>query len=152
MCLHKSKSKTPVTISNKLKFCIWNIHGYNSRQLGNKLHNENFLNIQNDVDLIGLTETHIHEEVLHNLNIPGFQLKSHKKQKKNLKSNTAPGGIAVFVRENLVELFSTVNSDNEDIVWVKIKKEKSGENNDIYIGTYYVSPSKYSADKTTKLM
>ena len=91
MCFHKPK--IPVTTLNKLKFCIWNIHGCKSRQLGNKLQNEMFLNIQNDVDLIGLTETHIHEGTLEHLSIPGFQLKSYKNQKKNLKSNTAPGAL-----------------------------------------------------------
>ena len=139
-------------ISNKLKFCIWNIHGYKSRQIGNKLHSDDFLNTIKDEDVIGLSETHIHDEIVEYLSIPGFKRISHKKQKKNLKSNTAPGGIAIFVKENLSKFFSGENTDNEDTIWVKIKKDISGGNNDIFIGTHYVSPTKASADKTAKLM
>ena len=104
-------------ILKKLKFCTWNIHGYTSRQIGNKLHNEDFLEIQKDVDFIGLTETHIHEEILENLSIPDFRLISYKNRNKNLKSNTASGGIAVFVRENLTKLFSVIKNDNEDMLF-----------------------------------
>ena len=111
-----------IMISNKLKFCIWNIHGYKSRQFGNKFHCEDFLKTIKDQDFIGLTETHIHDEILEHLSIPGFTRISYKNGKKNLKSNTAPGGIAVFVKENLAKLFTGENSDNEDTIWVNKKK------------------------------
>ena len=39
-----------------LKLCVWKIHGYKSRQLGNKLLSADFLNIIKDQDHIGLTE------------------------------------------------------------------------------------------------
>ena len=88
-----------------------------------------FLNIQNDADLIGLTETHIHEGTLEHLSIPGFQLKCYKNQKskKEFEIEYCTGGIAVFVRENIAELFSIVDSDNENMVWVKIKKRGLGK-------------------------
>ncbi len=105
---------------SKLKFCSWNIHGYKSREIGIKLHCEDFCKVLEDVDVIGLTETHIHDESLGHLNIPGFHLLGFKNRKKNLRSNTASGGIAVFVKANLAHLFTVVNMENEDIVWVKI--------------------------------
>ena len=108
--------------SNKLKFCSWNINGYKSRQIGNKLHHEEFFNIVKDKDFIGVTETHMHDEILEHLSIPGFKCVKYKIQKKNLKSNTAPGGIAIFVKEYLAELFSVENTGNEDILCVKAKK------------------------------
>ena len=134
-----------------LKLCAWNIHGYNSRLLGNKLQNENFLETIRDVDFLSLTEIHIHDEILENLCIPGFRLISHKNRKKNLKSNTVPGGIRVFVKENSMKYFSAVNHGNEDIVWAKINKEASGEKNDIFIGTCYFSPTRGGADNDIKI-
>ena len=139
-------------ISNKLNFCTWNIHGYKSRQIGNKLHSEDFLNSVKDKVFIGITETHIHDEILEQLSIPGYKRIGFKNQKKNFKSNTAPGGIAVFVKEHLSKLFSSVNINDEDTIWVKIKKEESGVGDDVFIGTTYISPSKSSADKIAKLM
>ena len=129
-------------LRDKLKFCSWNIHGYNSRELGNKFNDKEFLKTFVDVDFVGITETHIHDEILDNMNISGFRLLSAKNRAKNLKSHTASGGIAVFVKESLCKLFTVVNIENEDAIWVKIKKEISGEERDIYIATCYFSPSK----------
>ena len=127
---------------NALKFSAWNIHGYNSRDIGNKFHDEEFQNIFNNDDFVGLTETHVHDEILDKMNIPGFHRLKVKNRPKNLKSNTAPKGIAVFVKESIKELFSVVNIENEDAIWVKVCKELSGEEKDLFIGTCYFSPSK----------
>ena len=51
------------------------------------------------------------------------------------------GGLAVFVRNELSHLVKLVNNNNENSIWIKIKKEESGEKEDIYIGTVYLSPS-----------
>ena len=56
-------------------------------------------------DFIGLTETHMHTEVLDKLNIPGYELFHYVNETKNLKSHTAPIGIAVFVKENIFDYF-----------------------------------------------
>ena len=50
------------------------------------------------------------------------------------------GGIGVFVREEIKDLVQVLDNDNEDSIWIKIKKEKFKGNEDIYIGSYYVSP------------
>ena len=34
-----------------------------------------------------------------------------------------------------------MKTENQDSIWVKLKKELSGEENDIFIGTYYINPS-----------
>ena len=139
-----SSEHTACNLSRKktLKVCSWNIHGYKSRQIGIKLIGQEFLNIMEDVDLLGLTETHIHEETLEDLNIPGFIRMGFKNNEKNIKSGTAPGGIAVFVKEHIEQFFSVIKTENQDCIWLKLKKDLSGEENDIYIGTYYISPSK----------
>ena len=72
------------------------------------------------------------------MSIPGFQLLLSKNREKNLKS---AGAIAVFVKENIKHLFNVVKIDNGDTIWVKIKKEMTGEKRDIYVGTTYLKPS-----------
>ena len=37
-------------------------------------------------------------------------------------------------------LVQVVDNKNEDSIWVKIKKENFDGENDLYIGTYYISP------------
>ena len=91
--------------------------------------------------MIGITETHIYDEVLDKMNVPGFHRLDVKNQPKNKKSNKASKGIAVFVKESKKDLFSLVKVDNDDAIWIKIKKEMSGEGKDIFIGTYYLNPS-----------
>ena len=66
-----------------LEFCSWNIHGYQSRQIRSKFLDPEFLNIIEKVDFLGLTETHVHDEILEDLNIPGFIRISYKNRKKN---------------------------------------------------------------------
>ena len=129
-------------ISKKLKFCYWNIHGYMSRQVGIKLRDPDFLKNISEVDFIGLGETHVHDEILEHLNIIGFKRIGYKNRKKNLKSKTASGGIALFIKEDIAYLFSHVKTDNEDTIWAKIKKEHTGIGKDIFIGTCYFSPEK----------
>ena len=106
-----------------LKICSWNIHGYNSRHLGNKLHCEDFLNIIKGQDIVNLSETHIHDEILEHLSIPGYKRICHKNRLKNAKSRTAAGGIAMFVKDHLAKAFSNVHSDNEDTIWVTFKND-----------------------------
>ena len=126
-------------IKRKLKFCSWNIQGYNSRQFGNKFEDEEFLKCFEGIDFIGLMETHVHTEVLEKMNIPCYERLHYINETKNLRSHTAPRGIAVFVKENLVELFQLIKTDNKDVIWVKMKKERTGGDRDIYMG--YLNPS-----------
>ena len=129
-------------ITSTLRICTWNIHGYYSRTIGNKFEDKEFIETFNDVDIIGITETHSHEEVNNEINIPGFHTLKTKNELKNKRSNTAPKGIAVFVKEDKKKLFSLVMMDNEDAIWIKVKKEISGEEQDIFIGTCYLNPSR----------
>ena len=45
-----------------LNFCTWNIQGINSRQIGIKLRDKDFLDMIKDEDFISLSETHAHNE------------------------------------------------------------------------------------------
>ena len=74
-----------------LNFCAWNIQGINSRQIGIKLRDKDFLDMIKDEDFMSLSETHAHNENIDNLNIPGFKRVAYKNYKKKLKSEPPPG-------------------------------------------------------------
>ena len=132
------------TVSNdslcNIKLSFWNLHGYKSRSIGNKLKDTDFLHEIQDSHVIGLAETHIHDETMDELIIPGYKLFAYKNGKKNVKSNTAPGGLAIFIKEKFVKFFNQVKIDDENTVWIKLKKELVGDE-DIFIGTSYLSPN-----------
>ena len=85
MC-RKSASR-PIKVQessfDNINVSFWNIHGYNSRLIGNKLKDIDFLNEIGKSHIVGLVETHMHEDVMCDLSIPGFKLFSHKNRKKN---------------------------------------------------------------------
>ena len=126
---------------NSLNFTFRNIGGYNSRILGNKLSCPDFLTTIKDCDVIGLVETHVHTAVLNDLAIPGFNLIHYSNKERNSKSKTAPGGIALFCKENVSSDIIPIKRENKDVIWVKINKNLVGLTNDIYLGTVYHTPS-----------
>ena len=72
-----------IVCGKNLEFCSWNIHGHHSRLIGSKFADTEFLNIIKKSDFLGITETHIHDDILEKLNIPGFTRISFKNRKKN---------------------------------------------------------------------
>ena len=66
--LHGNFSNQPVN----LKFTYWNIEGFKSKIVGNKLADPDFLAEVKHADGIGIVETHMHDEILEELTIPGF--------------------------------------------------------------------------------
>ena len=125
-----------------LNLSYWNLHGWKSRIVGNKFTDEDFLSEIKNSDLIGLGETHIHEGTLDNLCIPGFKLVAYKNRHIHARSKTASGGLAIFAREHVSKLFVPIKTENENILWLKIKKELINENKDIFLACIYLSPLK----------
>ena len=82
---------------------FWNIGGYNSRTVGNKLSSTDFSNNICPYDIVGLAETHIHCNILEDLFIPGFRLLSYANRAYNVRSKTASGGLAVFCKNEIAK-------------------------------------------------
>ena len=123
-----------------LKHSFWNINGYKSKIIGNKLVSRDFLQKIEECDIIGLAETHIHSKILDNLSIPGFSRIHYKIREPHSKGNCGSGGIALFSREHIAKFLIPIQNENKDVMWVKIKKELLGGNRDIYLATIYISP------------
>ena len=115
---------------------FWNIHGHKSKSVGNKLCDPEFLDQLSGRDIVGIGE--IHSEGV--ISIPGFINKKQKIREKKFKGPKIAGGLGVFVREDIDHLVQVVPNENEDSIWIKFKKELHGEMEEIYLGTYYVSP------------
>ena len=104
-----------------LEIGTWNINGLFSRTIGVKFLDKDFIKSTEEVDLLCITETHAHKDTIDQLSIPGFKLLGFKNHKKNLKSNTARGGIAIFVKPNIEQLFTVLKSDSLETIWIKLK-------------------------------
>ena len=115
---------------------FWNIHGHWSKVIGDKLNDPELLETLKGIDILGMGELHADKKV----SISGFVNVKQKIRKKIFSGPKIAGGIAVFVRQEVEHLVQVLENSNEDSIWIKLKKEKFGGKNDIYIGTYYVSP------------
>ena len=114
----------------------WNINGHISKNIGDKLRDKQFLNNISDTDILGLGELHASALV----DIPGFKLMKQKIREKNFKGPKTAGGLAVFVRKELEHFVEIMPNDIENSIWIKVKKIFNNKPEDVYIGTYYVSP------------
>ena len=115
----------------------WNIEGHKSAIVGNKLEDPEFLNIISKSDIVALTELHADEEV----GIPGYNCLKFKKREKNWRGYKVGGGIGVYAKNEIAHLVQAIPNKNEDSIWIRLPKNFFGEKEDIYIGTYYISPS-----------
>ena len=122
-----------------LRFACWNIKGFNSRIVGNKLMDPDFLSEIDESDIIGLSETHIYDGILNELDIPGFTLVEYKNRPKIRNVNKASGGLAVFAKDNIAKNLEIFKTTNNDIIWVKFDKKRHELSNDIYLGSVYMS-------------
>ena len=146
MCL--GRKLNPQLIScpiDDLNITFWNIHGQNSKLIGDKFIDSEFVKELHDAHIVGLVELHTESEPT----IPGFKLIKQKIRKKLYKGPKIAGGLAVFVKNEISHMVKCVPNDNNDSIWIKIKKEETKELEDIYIGTTYLSPTQ--TDKNDSL-
>lgn len=125
---------------SRLGISYWNVHGHVSKCVGDKLCDPEFLSLLEGTDIIGLGELHAEREV----SVPGFISIKQKIRTKKFLGPKIAGGIAVLVREEVKDLVQVLENSNEDSIWIKINSKKYGGKNDIYVGTYYVSPDSNS--------
>ena len=130
---------------NVCNMLFWNIHGQISKDIGDKFNDAEFLNVCKNYDILGLAELH----TLSKPSIKGFKLIKDKIRAKTHKGPKISGGIAVFVKKEVAHIVKYIPNDNEDSIWIKLSKEATGEENDIYVGTCYLSPPAKSTSGMT---
>ena len=124
--------------SGSLKLCYWNIHGWSSKIIGNKLCDKEFLDKILNYDIVALAELHSEKK----LSLPGFMNIDQKIRDKTHKGPKIAGGIAIFIKNEYESLIKVIPNKNPNSIWIKIEKEKCGETEDIFIGSFYISPGK----------
>ena len=116
-----------------LKIIYWNIHGINSRSIGVKSKNPEFLKIVSHYDIVCLSELHSDKAV----SLPGFVTKKQKFRKKLHKGPKIGGGIAVYIKNNLVKNFHLLANNSNDSIWLTTKPSTGKPTR---LGFFYCSP------------
>ena len=115
----------------------WNIHGYTSKVIGQKVRDREFLDVIGDCDVIGIGEIQSSNKI----NIEGYISIDQKIRDKTTKGPKISRGIGVFVKKEISHLVEPIPNDNEDSIWVRLKPELTKYSESIYLGTFYVSPA-----------
>ena len=142
MCI--SQYKCPMSLHSM----YWNIHGTNSKIIGNKLVDPEFLNKISNKDIVRHSELHTNDMI----SLPGFKLINQHFREKKHRGPKISGGLAVFVKDDLQHMVTEVITKNEDSIWIKIQRNKDETNDDIYIGTYYISPARKQCGNQDELL
>ena len=133
-------------VMSSCNILFWNIHGQVTNTIGNKFTDIEFLDVCKGFDILGIAELHTNSSP----NIKGFKLVKNKIRTKLHKGPKISGGIAVFAKKEIAHLVKYVPNSHEDSIWVKLCKEETGENKDIYIGTCYISPPSKNRKKASE--
>lgn len=115
----------------------WNIHGYTSKVIGQKVRDREFLDIIGDCDVIGIGEIQSSSKI----DIEGYISIDQKIRDKTTNGPKIAGGIGVFVKKEISHLVELIPNDNEDSIWVHLKPELTKYSESVYLGTFYVSPA-----------
>ena len=105
----------------------------------NKLECIEVLNIFKNNDLIFFTETWSNKFT--NMDVNGFKLIALHRTDKKIGSKRDSGGIACYIRNNLLKYIDFYNSDSDDILWLKCKGNLFDIENDVYMCLLYVLPT-----------
>ena len=129
-----------INSENLLTITSWNINGLECKMYGtksNKLYDQELTGNLNKSDIIGLLETHADSHT--DIALNGYYV-FRKDRPKNKKAWKASGGIAVFVKESLRKACKFDPISDSDIVWVKVHKDITKLNNDLYLAFVYLPP------------
>ena len=89
-----------------------------------------FLSFMNKHSIVCMAETKCHP----NLKIPGFEL-LHKS-----RENFSSGGICIAIKNDIFPHVKEVKTNSEYVLWIRIDKVLLNTQQDLIIGSFYVSP------------
>ena len=104
-------------MSRQLRIGFWNLNGFNSSILGNRLKTDDVLSIINKHDIFALVETHGTYETV--MNVGKFK---HFINCRNQSGNRPSGGLSVYINQNLAKGVTYILSENKNIIWCKLDK------------------------------
>lgn len=136
-----------INSENLMAVSCWNINGLECKINGvksNKLHDPEVISSIIKSDIIGLVETHA--DTTTDISLKGYYV-FRKDRPKHKKAWKASGGIAVFVKESLRHACKFDPLSDSDVIWVRVQKEVTNLNNDLYLAFLYVPPCNSSYGK-----
>ena len=134
-------------MTRPLRIGFWNINGYSSSILGNKLGTDDFMDVINKHDIFAIVETHATHDA--KLSIRNFE---HLIKCRDKPGKRAFGGLSVYISRKLSEGVSYVPTENKNAIWCKLDRIYFNLQNDIYIGTVYLSPSNFKRSNSVDLI
>ena len=134
-------------MARPLRSGFWNLNGYNSRTLGNKLKTKEFLNSINKHDIFALVETHATYDS--ELAVNNFK---HFVKCRNKPGKRTFGGLSLYINQKLANGVSYIPTENKNTIWCKLDRNYFGFKNDIYLGTVYLSPPNYERNNNDHLI
>ena len=103
---------------SNLNIGCWNVNGLIS-QTHNKLEEETFVSYIMKHDIIGIVETHANANS--NCHIPNYYV-YQKHRPKLKKARKYSGGLAVFIKQEIKEEVTILQSRSAEMLWIKLDK------------------------------
>ena len=128
-------------VSRNVSITSWNVNGLfkmsNSQKLC-KLDDNNFSKYMQS-DIICLSETHAHSKDI--LQYDGYKCYMHCRDNNSKKPS---GGLATFIKRNIVHGIQLIDKSVKDMLWFKLDKGFFKLPSDLYLCFVYISPKNYS--------
>ena len=132
----------------RAQFTLLNIQGLMTKYT-NKLQSRELKNILSKNDFVLLTETWASE--IADISVEGFHLiqLNRVEKKQNTKRNS--GGLALYIRCSIYKYCSLLETNSDDIIWVKIDGKLFNLSYDLYMCLCYIIPAGSSREALVEL-
>ncbi len=128
--------------NKNLSISILNVNG-----LKNKLKDNQFLVEHVDpYSFVFFVETF--KEQHSDFNVNNYNSYHSSRKNRNKKSKRASGGIAAYIKNDYCHTVQIINSEHDDLMWIKFKKEFYTIDKDLYFCITYIKPENSSHSET----
>ena len=126
--------------SNNLSIFFWNKEG-----LTEDLRNETELKTTFKSDIIAFTESWTTAES--KLTVTGYVVEQSIRSSQNQNSRRSSGGTVVYIKSEISQGIEFMQSEHDDILWLKLSKTFFNLDNDLFIAVVYVIPENSTSMK-----
>jgi exonuclease III len=135
--------KGNVNTAKGIVICCWNVEGLTSEKLDHRLLGD----YVKGFDMLLITESWGIKGLP--INIPNYKVLPYPRQRLDPKAKRASGGIAIYIKENLVNHIKPLSNYFDNLVWLSISADLAGTEKPIALATVYFPPegSTHNCDK-----
>lgn len=123
-----------------MRLCCWNVGGWSLKDSENKHFREQTL-INSKCDIFCVVETFLKNK--ETLCVDGYTYFTHNRVSIHKKAKRGSGGVGVFIRNELLNLFSVLVLDDsiEDVLWIKLSNVAKVQSDNIVLCVAYLPPA-----------